>query len=165
MHLQFSGYHNKSCIFDGKSMHAVCTAHTAHCAIVLHPVLPVNFDSLMHKSKERISLEALCSCNFHFAAPGGSIWSSQVDTWASCQSKGCYSCSVLTEKSPLGVPGPRSSPPGQAQRRKGGPKSHCQHSWAARITQTASVKPLCRIQELWEMKDLENARQGGNLPG
>lgn len=44
------------------------------------PVLPVNYDSLMYKYKERISLEALCNCNFHLAAPGGSICSSQVDT-------------------------------------------------------------------------------------
>lgn len=44
------------------------------------PVLLLNYDSSMCKYKERISLEALCKCNFHFAAPEGSIRSSQVDS-------------------------------------------------------------------------------------
>lgn len=94
-----------------------CIQCTQHTLLTLTqppgPALLLNYDSLMYKYKERISLEALCKCNFHFAAPEGSIWSSQVDAWASCQSKGCYSYSALWQKkSPLGVTGPRSSAPG-----------------------------------------------------
>lgn len=101
------------------------------------PVLLLNYDSSTCKYKERLSLEALCKCNFHFAAPEGSIQSSQVDSWASCQSKGYYSYSALWQKNPLWVSqGPVPLPQGQSQRKKGGPKSQCQHSWAARITQT-----------------------------